>query len=118
MARLYVLISPLHLVVTPRLISTPVWQHAAHLVLEGNGLPEPDEGEVDGVDPAPLARVPLLDDVHRLVRVGHVLVARLLPRGATLQPRLWGYAVKMAIIRRSISTEQSMHIKQFKIGCE
>ena len=49
------------------------------LVLEGDGLPESDEGGVDRVDPAPLPRVPLLHHVDRLIRVRNVLVPRPLP---------------------------------------
>ena len=53
--------------------------HVTRLVLEGDRLPESDEGGVDRVDPAPLPRVPLLHNVDRLVRVRNVLVPRPLP---------------------------------------
>ena len=53
--------------------------YVTRLVLEGDRLPESDEGGVDCVDPAPLPRVPLLHHVDRLVRGRNVLVPRPLP---------------------------------------
>ena len=49
-----------------------------HLIFERDGFPQLDEGEVDGVDPAPFPGVPLLHEVCRLLAVRYVLVATLL----------------------------------------
>ncbi len=50
-----------------------IYCRIAYLVLEWDGLPQPDEGQVDRVDPPPLARVPLGHQVRGLLAVRNVL---------------------------------------------